>query len=293
MQSDEVQRVEKELVDLFRKYLQQKTSGRYDRPLPLDVPGSKGTACRQPDFLLKGKGCPDVIVELKRLMTCDITAEKEAERRVRTAVAEALGLGKQPLPPGYTLVLRSARPRIPIGGNWRSRFLQRLRHAFKKATPARRYESRSRPPFELWRMPTSTQPFAVLALSLRAKRREFIRLVKNADAKRGRALRLPAGGMYVLLFLAAGPSVMTHTEARFWLWRPHLRQPWRPRRVTHIYTVEVCDGSSPHLLVSGLWPATNGMYEKMCDVSEREMVCFNNYAHGKPTKADPPASGAA
>lgn len=273
-------KVEEELACLFSKYLQRKTSGHYASPLRLDVSGRKESAYGQPDFLLEGKGCPNVVVELKRLMAGDISTEKRAELRIRTAVGEALGLNNESLPRGYVLVLRSARTCVPVGGRWRDQLVRRLRNAFKKATSEEPYESRSRPPFELWRMPSDTQPFAVEATTLRPERREFRRLVKNADAKRGIARWLPDGGMYALLFVTTGTSEMTYANAEFWLWRPRLRQWGRPRRVTHIYAFEVREDTVPRVIVSGLWPESNGLSEDI-RVSHSRAARFSAYAHGR------------
>jgi hypothetical protein len=255
------------------------TASHYARPLRLDVQGQRVSAYRQPDFLLEGKDCADVVVELKRLMRYDISAEKKAERRIRAAVRDALGPDES-LSAGCTLVLRSARPCVPVGGRWRDQFLRRLRNAFRKAVPDRPYDSRSRPPFELWRTHPGDRPFAVDAQTLRSRYREFMKLVKNADVKEGRARRLPAGGEYILLFLADGIDVVTCDQAEFWFVHERCRTGWQPRRITRIYLTEVSCDTAPCLRVSGLWPRPNGLSEDI-QISRRRAVRFIQYAHGK------------
>jgi hypothetical protein len=269
------------MVYVFSRWLQQQSSARYARPVPLDVQGPGQSAQRQPDFLLRGIGCPNVVVELKRLMTCDISTEKEAERRIRAAAREALGLGKRPLPQGYTLVLRSSRTCVPVGGRWRDQFVRRLRKAFKESTPDKPYKSRSRPPFELWRMPSNTQPFAVDATMLRDGFREFVRLLKNADAKRDVERRLRSGGTYVLLFLVAGPGAPTYNETEFWMLHERLRTGWGPRRDTHVYSLEARDDTAPRIIVSGLWPESNGVCEDI-PISHMQASQFSAYAFDAP-----------
>jgi hypothetical protein len=270
--------VEKELVCIFSRWLQRRRSARYARPLPLDVQGPGQSAQRQPDFILKGPGCDDVIVELKRVMQRDISLERRAERLIRSAVQEALGSEYVRRSEDYTLVPQSLSPCMPEGEGW-GFLVCELRRAFAEAKCEKPYDSQGQLPFKLHRDPPRSQPFAVLTLTARSLREEVMKLLDNADCKDVPTGQLQAGTEYVLLLLSDRGS-LHREDVGNWFARPTFCG-WKPSRVTSIYLIDVrFINLRPCLLVNGVWPKSV-CGEESIQISTRRVRRFHAYACGE------------